>query len=76
MPIQYGTVQCGSILGGLLFYREFEYMAWWQYALTLAGLLTIVGGIVFGSVGLPHEEAPHKQDDNEEGEMPNPVNCG
>ena len=56
MPIQYGTVQCGSILGGLLFYREFEYMVWWQYLLTFVGLVMIVGGIAFGAVPQPRGE--------------------
>ena len=58
MPIQYGTVQCGGILGGVLFYQEYEFMAAWQFTLTFVGLATIVGGIALGAA--PQPQLPHR----------------
>jgi len=61
MPIQYGTLQVGAILGGVVFYREFEYMDWWQYVLTFVGLAAIVGGIALGDVAQPQGDLEAKE---------------
>ncbi len=52
LPIEYGTVNIGSMCSGLIFYAEAKYLATWQLSLTLVGLAVILSGIGVGRVGV------------------------
>ena len=45
LPVEYGTVAACSVLSGLLFYREFDYMSAGNLALSLVGLFTVIAGV-------------------------------
>lgn len=49
LPVEYGTVHICSVLGGLIFYREFEYMDGTQCALTAVGLVIVVLGVALSA---------------------------
>ena len=46
LPIEYGTVHICSILGGLTLYEEATFMDSGQMALTVVGLLFVLGGVI------------------------------
>jgi len=48
LPIEYGAVMACDALSAIIFYKENEYMEDWQLALTLAGLVVIIIGILIG----------------------------
>jgi len=50
LPIEYGALNVASVLAGLLFYDEYQYMDDWQLALALAGVCIIVAGIIVGLI--------------------------
>ena len=45
LPIEYGTVQFCSVLGGMIFYQEGGVMLGWQIAVTLIGLAIVLLGV-------------------------------
>jgi len=48
LPIEYGAVMACDALSAIIFYKENDYMEYWQLALTLAGLVVIILGILVG----------------------------
>ena len=48
LPIEYGALNLFSVLGGLLFFGEGEYMEAWQLSLVLSGCGIILLGIAIG----------------------------
>lgn len=48
LPIEYGSLNLFSVIGGLLFYQEGSYMESWQLALVLSGAGVMMLGIAVG----------------------------
>ena len=55
LPVEYGAVNLGAVLVGLLFFDEYYWMAPWQLALQLVGCALILAGI---AVQQPCRTAP------------------
>jgi hypothetical protein len=56
IPIEYSTLNFFSVVGGLLFFQEAEYMEPWQLEFVLIGCSVMtVGGFVLVAVGLQEE---------------------
>ena len=49
LPIEYGTVQLCSVLGGLLLYEEYTYLSVHQSVLIAVGLTIVLLGVAFSS---------------------------
>ena len=49
LPIEYGTVHCCSVLGGLYFYEEADYMLTGQFTLCFGGLAFVVMGVAISA---------------------------
>ena len=45
LPVEYGTVNACSVLSGLLFYREYNYMSAGQIVASLVGLVIVISGV-------------------------------
>ena len=50
LPIEYGALNVGNLLSGLLFYDESSYMEGWQIGLALGGCFIILLGIGVGQM--------------------------
>jgi len=50
LPIEYGTVQMCSYLGGVVFFGEYKVMESWQLAVGFSGLATIMAGVIISAV--------------------------
>ena len=50
LPIEYGALNVGNLLSGLLFYDEASYMEGWQVGLALGGCCIILVGIGVGQM--------------------------
>mmetsp|Transcript_39485 Transcript_39485/g.66189 ORF Transcript_39485/g.66189 Transcript_39485/m.66189 type:complete len:418 (-) Transcript_39485:50-1303(-) len=48
LPIEYGALNVASMCSGLIFYREYTYLADWQLTLVLVGLGIILVGLAIG----------------------------
>jgi len=67
LPVEYGTVHCCSIMGGLIFYQEAKAMQAWQVALALSGLATVVAGVAISTLKeLPFCASPRARVSNRE----------
>jgi len=49
LPIEYGTVHACSVLGGIVFYREFVFMNHVQLGAALVGLVIVMCGVAVSS---------------------------
>jgi len=62
LPIEYGALNAGNLLGGMLVYAEEECMEGWQIGLAVVGLLIILVGIGVGQLktlpGFAHTSEP------------------
>ena len=45
LPIEYGTVCACSVLSGLLFYDEVQYMTGWQVGLCILAVFIVLSGV-------------------------------
>ena len=45
LPVEYGDVNACSVLSGLLFYREFQFMSAGQLTASLGGLVVVIIGV-------------------------------
>lgn len=62
LPIEYGALNVGNLLSGLLFYDEGSYMEAWQVGLALVGCCIILLGIGVGQMSFGqrlHKVAPN-----------------
>ena len=50
LPIEYGALNAGNLVGGLLVYAEDGYMEGWQIGLAIGGLCLILLGIAIGQL--------------------------
>ena len=50
LPIEYGALNACTVLSGLLFYDEHQFMQTWQIVLQVVGALVIIAGIGIGFV--------------------------
>ena len=50
LPIEYGALNAGNVLVGLLFYQEHRFMDSTQLALALSGTAVILIGIAVGRI--------------------------
>ena len=50
LPIEYGAVNVGAVLTGMLFYDEWQYMETWQIVMQVVGCVAILVGIAVGRI--------------------------
>ena len=53
LPIEYGAVNAGTVMVGLLFYDEHQFMRPWQVALQILGCVVILAGLGIGRIEAP-----------------------